>query len=146
MKEDKQLEQLLEQMSDLTETIYKNRSKTFKEKLPENIDDQLELLEMQVQLFQKATNKALKESGEDEESLKAAIKSPPSNLSRKEKALLERSEKLKKEAITLEKQYAKQAELLKIKKKRYGKKGTSTGKARKRKFKRLGSKKGWKPI
>ena len=145
MKEEKALEQLLEQMTELTNFVYENKS-ILPKKLPEDIEKQLSSLEKNVEFFQKSTQKALEEGGENQETLEAIIKSPPSHLSRKEKSIIKRSKTLKKEVVTLEKQYAKQAKLLKTQKKRHGKKGSLTSKERQRKFKRLGSKKGWKPI
>lgn len=142
MKERHPFEQILDQITDLLALTEENKEKTFSEALGDDLKDKLEKIEKEVELFQKITDKALKKSGIDPESMDQKMKEdPPDNLSSKDKRVLKKAKKLKEKLVSEKRHWSIQSNIAKMQKK----KAKTAGKRRKKKFKRLGGQ-GWLPL
>jgi len=141
MKQRHPFEQLLDQITDLLALTEENKRKVSSGKLDPAIQDKLDQVEKDVELFHKITQNAIKKSGINQEVLDQNIGNPPDNLPSKERKILERAQKLKKELESEERKWAIKKSIVK----RQEKKAKTIGKKRKKKFKRLGGE-GWMPL
>ncbi|MGA8164025.1 MAG: hypothetical protein WB791_03250 [Waddliaceae bacterium] len=139
MKQKHSFGQILDQITDLLALTEENKGKAFPGKLDDKIKSELEVIEQEVELFQKLTDEAIKRSGiKQDEQLK---ESPASDLTNRDRRILKRAEKLKKEIVSEKRYWSRQSHLAKMQEK----KAKTTGKKRKKKFKRLGGQ-GWMPL
>ena len=146
MKEENPFDKVFDQIADLLALVQEKRSKPSKgkpdEDIPyEDIDEQLEVLEREVELFRLVTDEAMKESGISEETLKKYIENPPKTISRQKQRTLKRAKKLKGEAERLGGEFERDSKAVR----RQKKKTKSAGKKRRKKFKRLGGT-DWLPL
>ena len=139
MPEKNPFEHILGQIADMVAFVQKNKDKAMKGDLPEDFDLQLNILEQAIQIYRSTLDETLKEAGG---------KPDPDALPTKDKRFLRRAQKLKEEALALKNELVPKKHVQKLKKKMYGKKGDkkSAGRARKKKFKRLGGDKDWLPL
>lgn len=139
-------EEVLEQIADLLKFAQDNKAQFLapKEKqkaLDPQIEERLENVEQTIEIFRKITDKALKNSGLDEDTVKNNIQRVPEEFGVKDKRMLERAKKLRGELEIMEREFSTWHTIAKLQKKR----GKTEGKKRIKKFKRLGGQ-GWTPL
>lgn len=132
---------LLDQIAELLEVADENKQEAIKGKVSEDLLNQLDFLEMKVQFFRNVTDQALKMSGITDEELNKNIDESKDNPNTQSQRMIARASQLKDKLETLEKQYELRARVAKMQKKQ----SNSSGKKRKKKFKRLGGQ-GWLPL
>lgn len=148
MPEKNPIEKLLEEMSRLFETIQDNKDRFIKseDEIPPQVVKDLEIAEKLVEDFKNFHEEVIKEQGMTKENIKAFEENAAENLPKKEARLFERSQKMKKEFQSLEKEIARSRTLVLLGKTKGKKKGESFGDSRKKKFRKMGIKKDWKPL
>lgn len=132
---------LFDQIADMIELAQNKKSSALTGKLDEDIDEQLDELERSVELFKEITDIAIERSGLNKDTLEASIENPPTSFSHGQKRIMERASKMKDELKKIENEFNRQRMIAKVQKK----KAKTTGKKRKKKFKRLGGQ-GWMPL
>lgn len=141
MKKKDPIEGMLEKMGDFLSLIAENSEKSLSKDAPEGIEKELDRLEKDVADFSAMYDTVLELAGATPKQQKEA----PEGISPKEARLIEKAKLLRKEVAAHEKEYAKVADELKAKS---GKKQSKKSKVqhRKKKFRRIGGKKDWKPL
>lgn len=143
MKEKDPFDQMLNQITELLDMVHEANAEEKKlKKIDPSINKQLDELEESIALFKEITDKAIKRSGIDGKQMEKTIKFPEKELSSDEQKILKKARKVKGELDALAKEFGAQAIAFK---KKQEKKGKKAGKARQKKFKRLGGQ-GWMPL
>jgi hypothetical protein len=132
---------ILDQISELLAIAEENKSQPIKGEIDQDVLAELDFLEIQVDFFRRVTDQAIKMSGLSEEDMKNSIDTSMENPTSKPQKMIERAGKLRSQLQTLEKHYEMRAKVAKMQKKSV----KSTGKKRKKKFKKLGGQ-GWLPL
>ena len=132
---------LFDQIADMIALTQDKKSQAFTGKLDDDIEEQLDELENSVELFKEITERAIEKSGINRDTLQATIDNPPTSFSQGQKRIIERASKMQEELKKIESEFNRQRMIAKMQKK----KSKSTGKKRKKKFKRLGGQ-GWMPL
>ncbi|CCB92050.1 putative uncharacterized protein [Waddlia chondrophila 2032/99] len=139
--ESEPFDSILDQIAELLEVADENKKEAIKGKVDKDLMNQLDFLEMKVQFFRNVTDQALKMSGITDEELGSHIENFSDNPTTKSQKMIARADQLKKKLQVLEKQYELRFRAAKMQKKQE----KSTGKKRKKKFKKLGGQ-GWLPL
>ncbi|ADI38931.1 hypothetical protein [Waddlia chondrophila] len=139
--ESEPFDSILDQIAELLEVADENKKEAIKGKVDKDLMNQLDFLEMKVQFFRNVTDQALKMSGITDEELGSHIENFSDNPTTKSQKMIARADQLKKRLQVLEKQYELRFRAAKMQKKQE----KSTGKKRKKKFKKLGGQ-GWLPL
>lgn len=135
-------EHLFDQIADLVDFTKNHKEKGISgAPLDESIEEQIEQLEAQVVLFQKATEQAMKRCGLSETEVDNVVNNPGDELGQREKKILLKTGRLMADLETIESEYARMSRVVILQKK----KAKTQGKKRAKKFKRLGGQ-GWMPM
>lgn len=147
MDEKNPFEQLLDQIADLLTQITEGKLAGKTGEIPEDIEDQLDILENQVALMQKVNEEAMKLSGLESKEVTETVQSPE-KLKGRDKKFVEKTGKLKTELVKLEEEYSAMRRASKLSEKKHGKGDKKKfGEKRKKKFRNMGGDgKGWMPL
>jgi|GEM_PF-6184523 len=142
MKKDDPLDPLFNQIADLLKIMHEKAAEPFKSGNVELLNRQLHDLENKVAAFKQVTEATLKQQGFDEASIQKQMRIPRSERPKEEVQQLARSEKMRMDSEMLR----AGIKLAKADKKAGTKGAEISGKERQKKFKKVGGKKGWKPL
>lgn len=144
MPKNNPIEKLLTEMTNMLEMIQDNKEKVriSETPLPEGVEKQIDELEKMVQDFEKFQKDLLIAEGISQDTFEEFKKNLGELLPKKDARLFAQSQKLKKEFQTLQSQMKIGKTLTLMRKKKAG----SFGKARQKKFRRIGNRKDWKPL
>lgn len=146
MPEQDPMNDILKELAGFLDILHNHKDKKIEIDNPAEVEKQLDQFEQQLELFRATQMMMLRQAGVSDEQITAMTKKSADEYNEEDRKVLKKAETIKKNLLDLRKEYEKRSETERLQKRAAGKEGKAVGKSRKKKFKRLGSKKGWKPI
>jgi len=135
---------LLDQIKDLIAFAKEGEKDLFKHKMPSEVEERLEAVEAALKIFRLINDEALRLTGDSESKLDRVADEIPDYLDARQRSFLEKTKNLKNDIEGVQKRldvYRRE-----IQSRGIGKKKDKASKARKKRFRKLGGDKGWKPV